>query len=95
MDESTFRYAISCSSPGCSEPPRYRIVAPWSDGPLRELKNYGLACEHHRRSLLERALANRERLATRDDEQVGPVEVVELPRSPGPDVGQAARTLEI
>jgi hypothetical protein len=83
MDETTFHYTISCSSPGCSESPRYKIAAPWSDGPLRELKNYGLACEQHREALLARALTHRESLAVRDDEQVGPVEVFELSnRSP-------------
>ena len=80
MDEAAFHYRISCLSPGCPEPPRYKIAAPWSDGPLRELKNYGLACEQHRESLLARALSHRESLAVRDDEQVGPVEVIELPR---------------
>jgi hypothetical protein len=80
MDETTFHYSIACSSPGCPEIPRYRIAAPWSDGPLREWKNYGLACESHRQALLARALAHRESLAMREDEQVGPVEVIELPR---------------
>jgi len=86
MDEPTFHYSIACSSPGCSEAPRYKIAAAWSDGPLRELKNYGLACERHRESLLARALGQRERLAVRDDEQIGPVEVFELPRLSDPDV---------
>jgi hypothetical protein len=81
MDEPTFHYSISCSTPGCAEPPRYKIAAPWSDGPLRELKNYGLACERHRDSLLTRAVSRHQSVAIRDDEQVGPVEVIEL--SPG------------
>jgi hypothetical protein len=74
MDETTFHYEALCSSPGCPEAPRYRIAAPWSHGPLHELKNYGLACERHRDSLLARAREHRESLAVRDDEQVGPVE---------------------
>ena len=80
MDEPTFHYSITCSAPGCSVAPRYKIAAPWSDGPLRELKNYGLACKEHRDSLLNRALTSRERLAVRDDEQIGPVEVIDLVR---------------
>ena len=80
MDDPTFRYSATCTNPGCSAPPRYKIAAPWSDGPLRELKNYGLACELHRQTLLDRALARRERLAVRDDEQIGPVEVIDLAR---------------
>jgi hypothetical protein len=80
MDETTFHYSIPCSTPGCPDAPRYKIAAPWSDGPLREWKNYGLACERHRDAMLARALAQRERLATRDDEQVGPVEVFEMTR---------------
>ncbi len=59
------------------------IAAPWSDGPLREWKNYGLACESHRDALVARATSRRESLAVRDDEQVGPVEVFELPRLAG------------
>jgi hypothetical protein len=78
VDEPTFHYSVPCSTPGCSAAPRYKIAAPWSDGPLRELKNYGLCCEEHRESLLKRALTQRERLAVRDDEQIGPVEVIDL-----------------
>ena len=81
MDETTFLYAASCSSPGCLESPRYKIAALWSHGPLQELKNYGLACEAHRDSLLDRARGHRETLAVRDDEQVGPVEVFPFARS--------------
>jgi hypothetical protein len=78
MDETTFRYAAACSSPGCPEAPRYKIAAPWSHGPLRELKSYGLACELHRVALLARAEEHRQALAVRDDELVGPVEVFPL-----------------
>jgi hypothetical protein len=78
MDETTFHYTKTCSTPGCSEPPRYKIAAPWSDGPLRELKNYGLACEQHVETLLTRARSQHERVAMRDDEQVGQVQVFEL-----------------
>jgi hypothetical protein len=78
MDEKIFHYATSCSFPGCPNPPRYKVAASWSYGPLRELKNYGMACEQHRDCLLDRARRNRESLAVGDDETVGPVEIFEL-----------------
>ena len=73
-------YPVLCSRKGCSQPAAYKVAARWSDGPLREWKNYGLACESHRDALVARATSHRESLAVRDDEQVGPVEVFELPR---------------
>ncbi len=93
MDQTTLKYRAACSSTGCTRPPRYKIAAPWSYGPLRELKNYGLTCAEHCESLLARARASRENLAVGDDEVVGPVELfalapghrdVELPRLDGP-----------
>ena len=78
MDEAIFRYATTCSFPCCPNPPRYKVAASWSYGPLRELKNYGLACEQHRDFLMDRARRNRESLAVGDDETVGPVEIYEL-----------------
>ncbi len=80
MDEPTFRYTTTCAVPGCAEAPRYKVAAAWSDGPLREWKNYGLACETHLEALLARAGTEHDRVAMRDDEQVGPVQVFELPR---------------
>jgi hypothetical protein len=82
MDETTFHYAAACSSLGCTEPPRFKIAAPWSHGPIRELKEYGLACERHVEALLRRAEEHRQALAIRDDEEVGPVEVFPLPATP-------------
>ena len=82
MDATTpFRYAAACSSPGCPEAPRFKIAAPWSHGPIRELKGYGLACERHLEALLARAEEHRRGLAIRDDEEVGPVEAFQLPAS--------------
>jgi len=73
LDEPTFHYQITCSARDCDRPPRYKIAAHWSYGPLRELKNYGLACEGHRDDLLVRARSRREILSVGDDEAVGPV----------------------
>ena len=83
MSESTeaelnFRYAPTCSMPGCQEPPVAKIAAFWSYGPLSERKNYGLACEAHSEPLRALAQIRRGRLAVGDGEQVGPVEVVRL-----------------
>lgn len=37
-------YAVLCYAPGCEEPAEYKIAAAWSDGVIRELKTYFLAC---------------------------------------------------
>ncbi len=76
--ELGFHYAPACSMAGCDRPPVVKIAAFWSYGPLREFKNYGLACEEHREPLLALALVRRKALAVGDDEQVGPVESVPL-----------------
>ena len=84
LDESSFRYDTTCSIPDCTRPPRHKVAASWSYGPLRELKNYGLACDEHRDGLLEVARSRRDAVAVRDDEVVGPVEVFpyDPPRRP-------------
>lgn len=78
MDEPTFRYARVCSGVGCTEPPLYKVVAAWTYGPLREWKNYGLACERHLPEVLDRARRNRQGLTLVDDEAVGPVVLIRL-----------------
>jgi hypothetical protein len=47
----------------------------WISGQLAELKNYGLACECHRREVLERARDSRMRLEPAYDESIGEVEL--------------------
>lgn len=79
----TFSYAPACAAAGCDRPPTCKIAAFWSYGPLRERKNYGLACDHHRDILLALARVRRQALALGDDERVGPVELIPLGR-PGP-----------
>ncbi|HEV3120335.1 MAG TPA: hypothetical protein VGY53_00460 [Isosphaeraceae bacterium] len=73
-----YTYQPRCSSPGCDHPARYKVAAEWSDGVYHELKNYGLACEHHRASQLDRALTNRVNLRLAEGETVGPVELYKL-----------------
>lgn len=76
--DEPFFYRPACSVPGCDLPPVVKIAAAWSNGPLAELKNYGLACDQHREPLLAMARQRRHALAVSDDEQVGPVEAVPL-----------------
>ena len=73
MAENPFQYRPTCSDPGCTEPALYKVGALWTDGTSRELKNYGLACEAHRHSQLERAGEHRDGLRLADGETVGPV----------------------
>lgn len=68
-----FRYLPRCSSRGCERPATFKIGAPWMDASHQELKHYGLACEEHGESLLERARAHRDRLLVIEGETVGPV----------------------
>jgi hypothetical protein len=70
-----FRYQPTCHAPECRAPAIYKIAAAWSDGTSRELKNYGLACEAHRASLLERARGDHGGLRLAEGETVGPIEL--------------------
>ncbi len=72
-EERVFCYRPRCSHPGCDQPARFKVGAVWSDGTSRELKNYGLTCETHRQSQLERARHNRAGLRLADGESVGPI----------------------
>jgi hypothetical protein len=72
-----FRYQPMCSSPGCDQHATYKVAASWSDGSGWELKNYGLACDDHRISLLTRAQLHRQGLVLADGESVGEVALFE------------------
>ena len=52
MENKAFQYQPTCSATDCTNAAAYKVAAPWSNGTSRELKNYGLACEQHRDSLL-------------------------------------------
>lgn len=73
MAEHGYQYRPTCSVPNCDQPAVYKIGAVWSDGTSRELKNYGLACETHGPSQLERARGRRAGLRLADGESVGEV----------------------
>jgi hypothetical protein len=78
MAPERYTYQPKCSATGCNQPALYKVAAAWSDGNLRELKNYGLACEEHRDGQLARARTNRTRLHLAEGETVGPVELYRL-----------------
>ena len=40
-------FVVRCTAQGCPEPAVYKIAAEWSDGTIKELKTYALACEKH------------------------------------------------
>jgi hypothetical protein len=75
QDQSLFRYRPGCSAIDCDQAAVYKIAATWSDGTSRELKNYGLACEAHRDSLLEVARRHHKNLRLSEGETVGPIEL--------------------
>ncbi len=72
-EEQVFCYRPRCSHPSCNQPALFKVGAVWSDGTSRELKNYGLTCETHRQSQLERARHNRDGLRLAEGETVGAV----------------------
>lgn len=76
--QKVFRYTPTCSAPGCEEPAIFKVAAPWSNGTSHELKNYGLACEAHRNSLLARARLHQRNVALADGETVGNVGLYSL-----------------
>jgi hypothetical protein len=78
MEKTTFRHEPTCSAPQCDAPAVYKVAAPWSNGTSRELKNYGLACEAHRDSLLALAQIHRQGLKLAEGETVGPVGLYRL-----------------
>jgi hypothetical protein len=73
-----FHYRPACNARTCPEPAIYKIAAVWTDGTSRELKNYGLACEAHRLSELQRASRAHDGLRLAEGETVGPVELYRL-----------------
>jgi hypothetical protein len=76
MDQSRpFHYRPGCSASGCDRPAIFKIAATWSDGTSRELKNYGLACEVHRKAQLTAAQSRLRALKLSDGESVGPIEL--------------------
>ncbi|MGE3819484.1 MAG: hypothetical protein AB7I30_08615 [Isosphaeraceae bacterium] len=82
MDEDPprFQYQPRCSSRNCGQPAVYKIAAPWSDGTSHELKNYGLACEAHRLSLLAIAQLHRDGVGLAEGETIGTVGLYLLER---------------
>ena len=78
--QKVFLYSPTCSAPACEEFALFKVAAPWSNGTSHELKNYGLACEGHRDSLLARAQLHQRNVALADGETVGAVGLYSLQR---------------
>ena len=78
VEDRPFSYRPKCSHPSCNQPALFKVGAVWSDGTSRELKNYGLTCEAHRMSILERARHSRDGLRLAEGETVGPVALFKL-----------------
>jgi len=76
--EKPFHYRPGCSANLCSKPAVYKIAATWRGGSSGELKNYGLACEHHRDQELAVARRRHQGLRLAEAETVGPVELYRL-----------------
>ena len=78
MEQPEFHYQPRCSAPHCDQHASFKVAAPWSNGTSYELKNYGLACEGHRDSLLARAQLHRQGLSLAEGETVGGVGLYRL-----------------
>ena len=78
MDQPPFQYRPKCSTLGCDRPGVFKVAAPWSYGNINELKNYGVCCEEHRSSLLERAKAENASVPSAEGEKFGPVGLYQL-----------------
>jgi hypothetical protein len=78
VDQKPFQYTPRCSAQYCDQPATLKVAAPWSNGRSHELKNYGLACEAHRDSMLVRAQLHRQGLTLADGETLGAVGLYRL-----------------
>jgi hypothetical protein len=78
MEPKPFHYQPLCSANGCGKPAVFKVAAPWSSGASHELKNYGLACDDHRDSLLARAQLHRQGVALAEGENLGAVGLYRL-----------------
>ena len=78
MESKPFRYQPTCSALHCTNPARFKLAAPWSNGSSHELKNYGLACEEHKDALLARARVHRQGVTLAEGETLGTVGVYTL-----------------
>ena len=77
-DIERFAYQPRCSQPGCDRPAIYKVAAPWTNGTIRELKTYAMACDAHRAALLARGRSHREGLPLAEGESVGRVGLYQL-----------------
>ena len=78
MDPHPDHYTPVCDVEGCARTASHKVAAPWSDGPLRELKTYGVTCLEHADLLLERVVRKRAALRLSPGETLGDVRLFEL-----------------
>src|SRR4051794_35266808 len=83
----------SCSMPGCQAPAKYKLGAPWSDGRVQELKNYGLACDDHLAPLFQTAEGRRAEYKAAPGETVDEIHIYQY--SPGQLDKQHPRLVEL
>ena len=77
-DQRPYHYTPVCDVEGCEHPAVYKVAAPWTDGILSELKNYGVYCDEHATLAFEDARERQARVRLVPGEKVGPVRLYEL-----------------
>lgn len=77
--------SIPCGMPDCGGSAAYKIAAPWSDGRIRELKTYALACRDHFTQLYREAQDRRAGYVPTRDETVGEIGIYRFDEA-APDV---------
>jgi hypothetical protein len=73
-------YPVLCYAKGCEHEAAFKIAARWSDGVIRELKTYFLACRECLPRLYQEALVKKEACRLTAGETLGDPEVFEIQR---------------
>lgn len=73
-----YQYTAICDVEGCDHHATYKVAAPWTDGHLEELRNYGVYCTRHAEAQFERARQRQACLKLCPGEQVGEIRLYEF-----------------
>ena len=73
-----YHYTPVCDVEGCDQPAIYKVAAPWTDGTLKELRNYGVYCSCHSEGQLDRARDRQAKVKLGAGEKVGTMRLYEL-----------------
>ena len=73
-----YHYTPNCDIPGCGRPATRKVAAPWSDGSVSELKNYGVYCTEHAAEKLTEARRKQRRTRLFEGETIGDVTLYQL-----------------